>query len=516
MLNILLILLLLALSMTFMKNALHMFQQNRYEPYRYTKWLFNKKNIHFTIAFIYIILAVVLAIIFRRRRIFIYLLNIIFSIIFIYREAKKEYVKDLVYTGRVKRQIVVFIILMFGILWLLSSFISYSFLGIFAIYLPYLLIYVLYLITEPIENMIKKRYENEARDILNKMDLIKVGITGSYGKTSTKNIVTDIIKDNYYTLMTPASYNTPMGITRTIRENLKPIHEVFICEMGADKVGEITYLMDFVKPKYGIVTSIGPQHLNTFHDMDNIIHEKMQMIEKLPSDGTGIINIDNEYIKNYKIQNDCKIIKVGIENDEADITARNISYSKDGSTFTVNLDGIDYEFKTVLLGKHNITNVLFAIALAKCLGVDNETIVKNASNVRQVEHRLELRNIGGFTFIDNAFNSNPVSSKLSLDVLEMMPGKRIIVTPGLIDLGDKEDAYNFEFGRYMVNKADFVILVGHKNTEHVYKGLQEAFFDMNNVLVVSSEKEAFDYIYRNFSTEDTILLENDLPDAFLS
>ena len=153
--------------------------------------------------------------------------------------------------------------------------------------MSYLFVYPWSLITMPMEEGIKNRYENDAREILkgDNDSLLKIGITGSYGKTSTKNIINDIIADNMYTLITPASYNTPMGITRTVREMLKPTHEVFVCEMGADKVSDISYLMDFVKPKYGVVTSIGPQHLNTFHNIDNIIKEKMQEIEMLPPDG---------------------------------------------------------------------------------------------------------------------------------------------------------------------------------------------------------------------------------------
>lgn len=505
----------LALSLVYVKNALHMFQQNRYELYRYTKWLFNKNNIKFSIVLIYIALLIVSYFCFDSS-VVVLLLTIVFAIIVIIKENKKEYIKDLVYTARVKRQIVVMTILMVALVCLLLRYVNYAFIPIIMIYAPYLLIYVMHIITNPIENLVKKRYENMARDIINKMDdLIKIGITGSFGKTTTKNIVTDIVSGSYLTLMTPASYNTPMGITRTIREYLKPIHEVFVCEMGADHVGEITYLMDFVKPKYGIVTSIGPQHLNTFKSMENIINEKMQMIELLPKDGVGIVNGDNEFINNYQIENTCKVIRVGIKNENVDYYAKNLKYTKDGSEFTLKLDKKNYKFKTVLLGEHNIMNLLAGIALAKELGIDNETIVNNVSQVKRVEHRLELKKINGFTFIDNAFNSNPVGCKLSLDVLKMMPGKRIIVTPGLIDLGSKEKEYNYEFGYYMKDRADFVILVGEKTSQPIMKGLKESGFDMDNCVVFKSVKEAFAYVYMNFSIKDTILLENDLPDAFL-
>lgn len=519
MIKILYLIIFLSLSFVSCKHALHMFQQNRYEFYRYTKWLFNKKNIHFSIYLIYVLLMILVTIFFRGKREVLLVLGIsvIMAIYLAYKESKKEYIKDLVLTNRVKRQIVYLVILLVLILFITLSNIhdNIGIAGILALYLPYLLIYPMALLTLPLENIIKKRYENEARDILkHDNNLIKIGITGSFGKTTTKNLIKDILNNNFYTLMTPASYNTPMGITRTIREELKPIHEVFVCEMGADHVGDITYLMDFVKPKYGVLSAIGPQHLNTFKNIGNIINEKVQVIEMLPEDGVGFINLDNGYIKEYEFKNKCKIVSVGVDNEDADLVARNIKYSNDGTSFDLYLDDDILHFSTPLLGKHNITNILLGIALALELNMSKEDILNSVKNVNQVEHRLQLRKINNFNFIDNAFNSNPVSSKLSLEVLSKMPGKRIIVTPGLIDLGDKEDEYNYNFGTYMLNNCDFVILVGEKQTNAIYNGLKDSGFDMNNVLVVSKVKEAFDYIYTNFSSEDTILLENDLPDAF--
>ncbi|MBR3228246.1 MAG: UDP-N-acetylmuramoyl-tripeptide--D-alanyl-D-alanine ligase [Erysipelotrichaceae bacterium] len=507
----------LSLSFVYVKNALHMFQQNRYELKRYTAWLFNRRNIRFVSCLIYFAVIIIVRLIFRHAgdalNVFI---TIIFAIWLIMNESKREYIKPLVLTSRVKRQIAVITLLLVLFTYAAVRYLPGIVSSILAVYLPYLLIYPMAIITEPIEEAVKKRYENEARDIIDSYDdLIKIGITGSYGKTTTKNVVKDIIGEKYYTLITPASYNTPMGITRTIREQFKPIYEVFVCEMGADHVGEISYLMDFVKPKYGIVTSIGPQHLNTFGSLENIISEKMQEIEKLPSDGVGIINIDNEYIRDYKIKNSCRIVTVGINNTDADYVAYDLKYSNKGSSFKVKLGARGTTFNTILLGEHNIMNILCGIALAKELGMTNREIVRGVSSIRQVEHRLQIKNINGFTFIDNAFNSNPVGCKRSLDVLSLMNGKRVIVTPGLIDLGPEEDKDNYEFGAYMKDRADFVILVGEKNSAFIHKGLEESGYDMDRVLVVNNVKEAFAYIYQNFKKTDTILLENDLPDAFL-
>ncbi len=509
----------LSLSFVFCKNALHMFQQNRYELYRYSKWLFNRNNLHYSPVLVYLAFVILMSLFIRKNplvfEMLILMATVGFAIYLLIRETRKVYIKDLNITARVVRQIIFMFILMaifmYAVLLIMPLWVA----SVCAVYMPYLMIYVMAILTMPIENRVKKYYENEARNILSSSkNLLTIGITGSYGKTSTKNIISDIIDDDFYTLITPASYNTPMGITRTVREMLKPTHEVFVCEMGADKVNDISYLMDFVKPRFGVVTSIGKQHLNTFHSLENIIAEKMKEIEMLPSDGVGFINVDNEHIRNYKINNDCRIITVGTDDTVADYVAKKIKYTKDGSQFTVRIKGKDYRFTTSLLGRHNIGNIMLGIAIGLELGIDIKKIVRNVENIRQIEHRLEVKNINGYTFIDDAFNANPVGSKQSLDVLSLMPGNRIIVTPGMIDLGSEEDETNRDFGRYMKGKADHVVLVGQKQTTTIYEGLEESGFDMNNVIVCKNINEAFSYLYSHFSKNDTILLENDLPDAF--
>lgn len=505
-----------SLTFVFTKHALQMFQQNHYELYRYSKWLFSFNNIRPSLAVVYCVIVLLVGTLTGKySNALCLLITVGFTILMMYLETKKTYVKELVVTNRVKRQILFMIILTVLLICALMQIFNADILGVIMVFAPYFLIYLMAVLTFPLEYLVKKHYENDARRILGQMDnLIKIGITGSYGKTSTKNIVNDIISDSYFTLITPASYNTPMGITRTIREQLKPINEVFVCEMGADKTGDISYLMDFVKPKYGIVTSIGPQHLNTFHNIENVIYEKMQEIEMLPQDGVGFINLDNEYIRRYRIANSCRVVSVAIDNTDADYVATNVKYTKEGSSFNLKYKGKNYRFKTSLLGKHNITNILLGIALAIELGIDMQQIVRNVANIRQIEHRLELKKINGLNFIDDAFNSNPVGSKMALDVLEMMSGKRVIVTPGMIDLGQKQDQINKEFGMYMCGRADHVILVGRKQTAMILEGLKESGFDEKNIWIFDTVRQAIDHVFRNYSSRDTILLENDLPDAF--
>lgn len=511
--------LILSLFVLNLKKALHMFQQNRYEFDRYTNWLFqqikvNVKNILLLLLTIFFLIAS-----YWLQPYSILTLSTILAILNVviyHQEKKKDYIKPLHYTNRVKRQWMFLLFVFLGAsIWIYaqSELVLYAF-SASALLLPWLCIYALILL-EPIENYVKGRFKTKAKKKLQAQTALKIiGITGSYGKTSSKNILQAILSEQYYSLMTPASFNTPMGITRTIHEYLKPTHEVFICEMGADRVGDIKELMQFVQPQYGVVTSIGPQHLNTFKTMENIIQEKMQMIECLPKDGVGVLNYDNAYIKNYKISNTCRILTIAIEESEVDYQAINIEYTPLGTTFDVkSKDGIE-NYETRLLGKHNIMNILVAIALAKEFGITSQQLQHAIRICPYIQHRLELKNINGYTFIDNAFNSNPSGAKMSLEVLSRMPNRRFIITPGFIDLGSLQEEANYEFGYEMKDKVDVVILVGKHQTRPIYQGLQASNFDLQQVHVVDKVVEAFQLVYRLADKTDTILLENDLPDAF--
>lgn len=501
-------------------HALHMFQQNRYETGRYTSWIKDSLSSGISgmiVPSVFVILSLLSGILLHGnlRLIILSVLSGAAACVMAVQERSRTYIKPLVYTARVKRQIAVTCILSLLCILLMLITKTEMLTGLLAAVMPWLLIYPMALITSPMEAAIRQRYLNEAKQILaDHSDLIKIGITGSYGKTSTKNIMQAMISEAYNSLMTPASYNTPMGITRTIREMLKPIHQVFICEMGADHVGDITELMNFIHPSIGVVTTIGPQHLATFGSQENITNEKMQMIELLPKDGIGILNYDNELIRSYQVRNDVQVVTYGIHYADADYKAEEIAYHRNGSRFTVVNNGERIGFETRLLGEHNIQNILSAIAAARYLGVDWKTIQRAVKTMKQVEHRLEIKTINGRRFIDDAFNSNPSGSAMALNVLSTMPQKRLIVTPGMIDLGKAQEEINRSFGRLMKDKADIVILVGKVQTKPIYDGLKETGFDMENVFVFDTVKEALAYVYMITDSEDTILLENDLPDAF--
>lgn len=511
------------LLLTPIKNTLHMFQQNRYELRRYFPWLIGEVKYQLKHSRLWLIIAglfIVMALISHFSQLLAPAMsigvNLALALYFHYQDRATVKIKPLVFTNRVKRQTVVMFILVtieMMLIWPLSW--NLRIIATPAIFLsPWIILFLVALITAPFEVMVKRSFIQQAKNILkNQPNLIKIGITGSYGKTSTKNILNEVLSESFYTLATPASFNTPMGLTITIREHLKSVHQVFIAEMGADKVGEIEYLSKFIQPKIGLITSIGPQHLNTFKNIENIIKEKMRLAENLPSDGLAVLNMDNEYIRNYALKNKCQILSYGIDH-EADVKASDIEVSPNGSSFNVNYNNQMIPFKTRLLGKHNIANILSAICVGIYLGIPFDQLQSSVSKVNYIEHRLQLKTINGFQYIDNAFNSNPEGSKMSLDVLALMPGHRNIITPGMIDLGRKQDEYNKAFGAYMKGKVDTVLLIGQTQTLAIYEGLKESGFDMNHVKVFDKVKQAFDYIERNATRTDITLLENDLPDAF--
>ena len=383
--------------------------------------------------------------------------------------------------------------------------------------MSYFVVFIANIINKPIEKCVYYYYKNMALKKLNdKTNLIKIGITGSYGKTSSKNILNEILNAKYNSFATPKSFNTPYGLMNAINNYLDKFDNVFIAEMGACKIGDIKELCDFIKPSYGIVTKIGEAHLETFKSLENTTMEKMKLIESLPCDGIGILNADDERQVSYLIKNNCKIIWIGIDNiDKADVFARNIKIDNLKMSFDVEFKNKEsYHFETSILGRANIYNILSAIALGRALGVticDMQRVVKY---LKPTEHRLSIKKLGNITIIDDAFNSNPVGSKMALDVLKEFKGRKIVITPGMVELGEKEEYYNNEFGKHMAKCTDIAILVGVKRSKPIEKGLLDAGFDSMNIYVVPDLDAATKKLAEITNVGDVVLFENDLPDNY--
>ncbi len=371
---------------------------------------------------------------------------------------------------------------------------------------------------KPVEANINRKYYQDAERILRGMpDLKIIGVTGSYGKTSTKHYLNRILSEKYDVMMTPGSFNTTMGVIRTVREYLKPYNEVFIVEMGAKQPGDIKEICDLVHPEIGIVTAVGEQHLESFKTIENVQRTKFELIDSLPTDGLAVVNNDFPFVANRKVDN-VKCIRYAVsECGPAQYIAEDIRYSAHGTSFTVvTPTGEKFGFSTHLVGECNVSNLLAAIIVALRLEVPIEKIRYAVNDIQQVEHRLNMkRTPGGVTIIDDAFNSNPTGSKMALDVLKMMTGgRRIIVTPGMIELGERQEELNAKFGEYIAGAADIAIIVGHYNREAIISGIKSTDTTSLDVHAVNSFSEAQQLLATTLKPGDTILYENDLPDTF--
>ena len=510
--------------LTYLKSrrSIHMMQQNYYdESNRYLLWITNnEKKVFLSPDICFALMFLCLNVDQRISMIIFTFLSL--AILYKYTTIKEQVKKPLVVTARVKRMFITEAILYALIIgsWLIywqetKVTTIYIYLAILT-YLNYFIMLVVNKINIPVEKCVYLKFKRQAQNKLKSMNLPVIGITGSYGKTSSKNILNDILNVKFNSFATPKNFNTPYGLIRSINQYLDKFNDIFIAEMGAFKIGEIKTTCKLVKPKYGILTTIGEAHLESFGSRENIQQGKFELIESLPSDGIGVLNGDDEWQRSYKLKNNCKILWTGIDNKDVDIWATNIKLSSNGTNFDCVFKGDkkQYPFHTKLLGRHNVYNILAAMILGKELGMNIEELQRGVASVQTIEHRLELKKSGHLNIIDDAYNSNPVGSKMALDVLNMMKGTKIVVTPGMIELGDQQYDANYNFGKYISEVADYTILVGEKQTKPIYDGLIKNKYNKKKIYVLNDVKEAFPLMNRLAGKETYVLLENDLPDLF--
>lgn len=382
------------------------------------------------------------------------------------------------------------------------------------------LVFAASMLTRPVENYIQNGFKKQARKKLASMpDLKVIAITGSYGKTSTKFMLRDLLSERFHVCSTPGSYNTPMGICKVINNDLQSSHQILILEMGARYEGNIQELCDIARPDISVVTNVGVAHLETFGSQDVIAREKGLIVENLPDGGVAVLNADDPRVSVMgKERRGIKRILAGLQGGE--IQADNISYDNGGMSFDVSIpaDSEKESFNTRLLGAHNVQNLLLAVAVGKHFGLRLTTMALAANRIEPVEHRLELKNHGDLTIIDDAFNSNPVGARNAVEILgQFNSGRRIIITPGMIELGEIEYEENRKFGEAIAReKLDLVILVGEERARPILEGIKSESENgvADKVKVVNSLFEANDLLTEYARPGDIVLYENDLPDVY--
>lgn len=451
--------------------GLYIFQQTHYEYGKFFRWIRN--------AFFTRIIPLILLTLFYRNIVYTFIIFLYFLLsTFLFR-------KRLVITKRLIRILVVTFLLSFPIkhhLFLLDFIIMFS-----------------CFLLKPIEKIIEEYYVNKSKTILSNFKGTKIGITGSYGKTSTKFFLGNLIKNNC--LVTPKSYNTIQGISKTINTELNYFYDYFILEMGASKINDISKLSDYIEPDIVIITNIGEQHLETFKSIENIVNEKFQIIEKLSYGRVAFINADDKNIMSYKIKNKkAKIITYGIDNgDYRAIINKEENYFDIyyESTFITSIP-------ITIKGEHNIYNILVSIAVCDYLNIPYYI-----DNIKEVKKRMSINEYKTFTLIDDSFNSNIKGSMNALKELGKYTSyTKYVITPGYVELSYLKKKHHYLLANELNKYADFVILIGRKRTGDIRKYLVIPYKTFPNF------KLAYAYFLKKKQFKDVLLIENDIPDCY--
>ncbi len=386
------------------------------------------------------------------------------------------------------------------------------------------------LLMTPVEAALRRRFIGRAAKVLDEVHPTVIGITGSYGKTSTKTYLAHILNGRYKAYPTPKSYNTLMGVCIAINNDLANDYSVdyFICEMGAYIPGEIERIAELTKPTISIVVEVGPQHLERFGTLENVAKAKYEIIKALPPDGVGVFNWDNSYVRDmYQRGYPQTRLAVSKEADPANVPpngprfiASDIEETLDALSFTVTdvQTGESERFVTPLLGQHNVTNVLLATAVAVHEGIPLREVARRVRGLQPAESRLARQTIpAGITIINDAYSANPVGVVHALRVLSLhQTGRRLLITPGMVELGPMMEAENRKLGEIAAQHATDVILVGAQQTEPVKAGLLAAGFPAERLQVVDTLAEAVAWYQQELKMGDTVLFLNDLPDTYSS
>ncbi|MBR1883063.1 MAG: UDP-N-acetylmuramoyl-tripeptide--D-alanyl-D-alanine ligase [Muribaculaceae bacterium] len=497
---------------------MQMLQQNSYFASRYWRWLTQSQEGTTVKRLVMMAIMVALVVPFVYNSYYNIALLTLCIVGLIASDLRKKYKLPLKYTKRVKMQFATALLLCIAVVaavvsregWLNGCRVTVA----LTIISPFITLLINWILT-PYRRWEQNKFLNMAKEKLAGMpQLTVVGITGSYGKTSTRTFLGKILSEQYSVCLPPGNFNTTLGVVRTINEVLRPYDQVYVCEMGAKNVGDIKEICDIVRPKFGIVTAVGEMHLETFKTPENVQRTKFELVDALPSDGMAIINNDWPLVASRDVSNVPTLRYAMNEGEQVDYNVEDLSYNERGTHFTVVGGDTRIQLTTKLVGESNISNLMAAVIMAIQLDVPQEKIQYAVSRIEQVEHRLSMKRAGGITIIDDAYNSNPTGSRMALDVLSQMPGTHFVITPGMIELGKMQEQRNREFGEHIAKTADVAIIVGEYNRDAIVSGIQAAGFNPDRLHTVATFTEGYALMLSLAQQGDTVLLENDLPDTF--
>ncbi len=538
------------------------FQQEEYDSPRFINWLF-EHNAYDKTATIWFLVAAFWGVIcqtsysgsmgeiLNKAGFLIWPLIIIGFLhgIILSRKGRQSAKKPLVITARVKRILVVYAVLtiaVIALLILLAGFapsgnqyavhlsledmgwsnLSYDWRTVLgALYsvalaqvLPFLLV-VAEKALAPFEERIKAKFRAEAVQKFNQLKPKVIAITGSFGKTSTKHILQHILSAAAPTLATPGSVNTDMGITRVIREQLTPEHQYFIVEMGAYGPGSIARLCTLTPPDVGLITAVGAAHYERFKSLETVARAKFELAQAtFEKDGPVVVNSDGiapELLADGVAANPGNYLVVG---GRGDITLTALDQTAKGLVLTLSDKGEEHVLKTPLHGKHQAENIITATAAARAIGLPWAAIKGALASMPQIRHRLEVsKTANGPTILNDAYNANPIgfaAALEALDVLAAKDGRRILITPGMVELGEKHDEEHANLGTMAAQHCDVVLIVTPGRIPTFVSALNKANSGKTTVMSFETQDEAEAWVKAHWQAGDAVLFENNLPDLY--
>jgi UDP-N-acetylmuramoyl-tripeptide--D-alanyl-D-alanine ligase len=368
----------------------------------------------------------------------------------------------------------------------------------------------------PYERATQRGYYADAVAQLARVDPFVIGITGSYGKSSSKAIMAHLLQFHGPTLAASGSINTVMGVTRHIREALVPGHRFMVVEMGAYAIGSIRRLCALTPPAAGLITAVGDAHLERFGSTEAIFQAKSELAQAIPPGGILVCNADSpNALRIAQTSSHCRVLIYGEHHPGAlDTRVERVRFTKQGTHFVLQTADRAYECFTPLLGRPIILNLAGAFTLAVAAGLDPDVAVASFRTLTPVSNRLEMAEDAGVTWLRDAYNSNQYGFRAALEVAADLPAaRRVIATPGVIELGHEQYNVNRALSRDAAMVCDYTLVVSDTNRQAFMDGHREAGRE-ERLVTVANRTDAFQWLHEHLHDGDLVILENDLPDLY--
>ena len=511
------------------KKSLHILQLNQYnENNKYLSWILaNVKEVFLSFDLLAVVTIFIAYILDNNISKILVTIAIIFYLLDAIRILNKKKIissKKFIITKRIKRLIVTMsIVLMLPVILYIvdrDNILLMVFIESIITYLSYIVILIVNMINMPIEKLIYKYDETKAKEILkNVPNLNVISVIGTSGKTALKNLLNEIIiNTNKSSKVTPKHLNTIHGLILTINNVIKENDDFFIAELSTDNISDINSINSILNSKCVVLTTTDTTYLEKIKNPLNVIKNKFDFINSLPSDGVAILNKDDTRQASYHFSGKCKKIWIGIDNKDADIYATSIKYDSNGSKFKIVFkeSNDSYSFETKILGNYNIYNILSSVALLRYFGMDIKEIIKAVKMINPSKSRLGIKNCGYMYQINDFYNPTPREIKASLDVLSKMPGTKVVVTKGITELPERVKSLNYTFGIKIAEVADYVILLNAKGSKQIFEGLIESEYNKNRIYVVNNLKEAYNLLQSINEKSIYALFENVSQDDIMN